>query len=87
MITCALEVCDEPFRSMATTMVEVCAYAGTGHVLKIQKLLHICSDHYEPEKVGTGGGGSGGVHSKVFWMVKMKLSNRFVKYYIIKLEV
>ena len=52
VITCALEVCDEPFRSMATTMVEVCAYAGTGHVLKIQKLLHICSDHYEPEKVG-----------------------------------
>ncbi|XP_037070345.1 LOW QUALITY PROTEIN: 26S proteasome non-ATPase regulatory subunit 2-like [Pollicipes pollicipes] len=50
VITCALEVCDEPFRSMATTMVEVCAYAGTGHVLKIQKLLHICSDHYEPEK-------------------------------------
>jgi len=50
VITCALEVCDEPFRSMASTMVEVCAYAGTGNVLKIQKLLHICSDHYEPEK-------------------------------------
>jgi 26S proteasome regulatory subunit N1 len=29
-------------------MVEICAYAGTGNVLKIQHLLHICSDHYEP---------------------------------------
>jgi hypothetical protein len=34
------------------TLVEVCAYAGTGNVLKVQKLLHICSEHYEPaEKV------------------------------------
>jgi 26S proteasome regulatory subunit N1 len=34
------------------TLVEVCAYAGTGNVLKIQNLLHICSEHYEPaEKV------------------------------------
>ncbi|XP_044728388.1 26S proteasome non-ATPase regulatory subunit 2-like [Chrysoperla carnea] len=43
----ALEVIPEPFKSMATTLVEVCAYAGTGNVLKIQQLLHICSEHYE----------------------------------------
>lgn len=43
-----LEVLAEPFNSMATTMVEICAYAGTGNVLKIQHLLHICSEHYEP---------------------------------------
>ncbi|KAL7731870.1 hypothetical protein ACLKA6_017447 [Drosophila palustris] len=42
-----LEVLEEPQRSMATTMVDICAYAGTGNVLKIQQLLHICSDHYE----------------------------------------
>jgi len=42
-----LEVLEEPHRSMATTMVDICAYAGTGNVLKIQQLLHICSDHYE----------------------------------------
>ncbi|XP_037933411.1 26S proteasome non-ATPase regulatory subunit 2 [Teleopsis dalmanni] len=42
-----LEVLDEPYRSMAVTMVDICAYAGTGNVLKIQQLLHICSDHYE----------------------------------------
>ena len=23
------------------------AYAGTGDVLKIQKMLHLCSEHYE----------------------------------------
>ena len=33
---------------MSMTLVEVCAYAGTGNVLKIQHLLHICSEHYEP---------------------------------------
>ncbi|CAD5220072.1 unnamed protein product [Bursaphelenchus okinawaensis] len=37
----------EPFGSMVSTLVDVCAYAGTGNVLKIQKLLHICSEHYE----------------------------------------
>ncbi|KAL9904045.1 regulatory particle non-ATPase 1 [Glossina fuscipes fuscipes] len=42
-----LEVLDEPYKSMAITMVDICAYAGTGNVLKIQQLLHICSDHYE----------------------------------------
>lgn len=52
-VIAALEVIAEPFKSMATTMVDICAYAGTGNVLKIQRLLHICSDHYEtpvPEK-------------------------------------
>ncbi|XP_005187604.1 26S proteasome non-ATPase regulatory subunit 2 [Musca domestica] len=42
-----LEVVEEPYKSMAMTMVDICAYAGTGNVLKIQQLLHICSDHYE----------------------------------------
>lgn len=45
-IIAALEVISEPFRSMATTMVEICAYAGTGNVLKVQQLLHICSEHW-----------------------------------------
>ncbi|KAL1493428.1 hypothetical protein ABEB36_011485 [Hypothenemus hampei] len=46
-IIAALEVIPEPFKSMATIMVDVCAYAGTGNVLKVQHLLHICSEHYE----------------------------------------
>ena len=54
-IIAALEVIPEPFKSMSMTLVEVCAYAGTGNVLKIQNLLHICSEHYEPaEKVSSG---------------------------------
>ncbi|XP_053694982.1 26S proteasome non-ATPase regulatory subunit 2 [Sabethes cyaneus] len=47
-VIAALEIIQEPFRSMAKTMVEICAYAGTGNVLKIQQLLHLCSEHYEP---------------------------------------
>jgi 26S proteasome regulatory subunit N1 len=46
----ALEVIPEPFKQIAVTLVEICAYAGTGNVLKIQQLLHICSEHYEQEK-------------------------------------
>merc|ERR1711971_990750 len=46
----ALAVLPDPFKSMAMTMVDICAYAGTGNVLKIQSLLHICSGHFEPEK-------------------------------------
>lgn len=30
-----------------TLIVEICAYAGTGNVLKVQKMLHTCSDHLE----------------------------------------
>merc|ERR1712136_252387 len=50
-VVLALEVLTEPFKSMASTMVEVCAFAGTGNVLRIQRLLHICSEHHEtPDK-------------------------------------
>ncbi|XP_055637853.1 26S proteasome non-ATPase regulatory subunit 2 [Toxorhynchites rutilus septentrionalis] len=52
-VIAALEIIQEPFRSMATTMVEICAYAGTGNVLKIQQLLHLCSEHYEPAATET----------------------------------
>ncbi|KAK0406710.1 hypothetical protein QR680_018750 [Steinernema hermaphroditum] len=40
----------EPFGSMISTLVDVCAYAGTGNVLKIQSLLHLCAEHYEPKE-------------------------------------
>ncbi|XP_052227644.1 26S proteasome non-ATPase regulatory subunit 2-like [Dreissena polymorpha] len=43
----ALEVVSEPLKSMAYMLVDVCAYAGTGNVLKIQQLLHLCSEHDE----------------------------------------
>lgn len=31
----------------AAATVEMCAYAGTGNVLKVQNMLHTCSDHLE----------------------------------------
>ncbi|GMT25054.1 hypothetical protein PFISCL1PPCAC_16351, partial [Pristionchus fissidentatus] len=40
----------EPFGSMFATLIDVCAYAGTGNVLKIQHLLHLCSEHYETKE-------------------------------------
>uniref|UniRef100_A0A8C7U006 26S proteasome non-ATPase regulatory subunit 2 n=1 Tax=Oncorhynchus mykiss TaxID=8022 RepID=A0A8C7U006_ONCMY len=46
----ALQVVPEPFRSFANTLVDVCAYAGSGNVLKVQQLLHICSEHYEAKE-------------------------------------
>jgi len=46
----ALEVIPEPFKDIATTLVEICAYAGTGNVLKIQQLLSVCSEHWEQDK-------------------------------------
>jgi len=46
-VSSTLTVISEPYRSMAMTLVDICAYAGTGNVLKIQNLLHICSEHHE----------------------------------------
>jgi len=42
-----LETVPEPFKGFAVTLVEACAYAGTGNVLKIQEFLHTCSDTEE----------------------------------------
>jgi len=49
-VTELLQVVPEPFRGFATVLAEACAYAGTGNVLKIQEMLHICSDTGEGEK-------------------------------------
>ncbi|XP_076353645.1 regulatory particle non-ATPase 1 [Tachypleus tridentatus] len=46
-VIAALEVVPDPFKSMAMTLVDICSYAGTGNVLKVQHLLHVCSEHYE----------------------------------------
>ena len=64
----ALKAVPEPFSSFATVLLEICAYAGmvimrgvanytvvigTGNVLKIQSLLHICSEYFgEDDKEG-----------------------------------
>lgn len=40
----ALEVLPESFKSFAKITLEMCAFAGSGDVIVIQKLLHICSE-------------------------------------------
>jgi len=48
----AIQVVPDPLRGFATVLLEACAYAGTGNVLKIQQMLHICTDSEEAEKKG-----------------------------------
>ncbi|KAI1301580.1 26S proteasome non-ATPase regulatory subunit 2 [Halotydeus destructor] len=38
---------NQPFKDMSKTLLDICAYAATGNVLKIQQLLHICSEKQE----------------------------------------
>ncbi|KAJ3309947.1 proteasome regulatory particle base subunit [Boothiomyces sp. JEL0838] len=45
-----LKAIENPLAKQTEVMVEICAYAGTGNVLKVQKMLHHCNDHLDPEK-------------------------------------
>lgn len=40
---------EESIGKVARVMVEVCAHAGTGNVLKVQEMLHICTEQYDNE--------------------------------------
>ena len=42
-----MKAIDHPMAKPAAVLAEVCAWAGTGTVLKLQELLHICNDHIE----------------------------------------
>jgi len=42
-----LKAIDHPMSKPASVLAEICAWAGTGAVLKLQQLLHICNDHIE----------------------------------------
>ena len=45
-----------PHKGMAdfvSLIMETCAYAGSGNVLKIQRLMHICAEHKTDEKEST----------------------------------
>jgi len=48
LVTCK----SEAFIKVAKTVLETCAYAGTGNVLKVQSLLHACSEHVDPDAEG-----------------------------------
>src|SRR5699024_3834132 len=60
----ALEVIqNQQFKAMAKTIVEICAYAATGNVLKIQSLLHICSNTKEEGEEGASNAANGSTGS------------------------
>ncbi|KAK3180447.1 proteasome regulatory particle base subunit [Lecanicillium sp. MT-2017a] len=42
-----LKVVEHPMAKPTAVLAEICAWAGTGAVLKIQELLHICNEHKE----------------------------------------
>lgn len=42
-----LKAIDHPMSKPASVLAEICAWAGTGAVLKLQQLLHICNEHIE----------------------------------------
>lgn len=44
-----LKALDHPMSKPTIVLAEVCAWAGTGAVLKIQHLLHICNEHFEED--------------------------------------
>ncbi|ORY98108.1 armadillo-type protein [Syncephalastrum racemosum] len=45
-----LKAIEHPLGKQAEVLVEVLSYAGTGNVLKVQKMLHLCNDHIDKEK-------------------------------------
>ena len=40
---------NKKFAEFLSLVVETCAYSGSGNVLKIQKLLHLCAEHNKEE--------------------------------------
>lgn len=42
-----LKAIDHPMAASASVLADVCAWAGTGAVLKVQELLHMCNEHIE----------------------------------------
>ncbi|KAF1964643.1 26S proteasome regulatory complex, non-ATPase subcomplex, Rpn1 subunit [Bimuria novae-zelandiae CBS 107.79] len=44
-----LKALDHPMSKPTSVLAEVCAWAGTGNVLKVQQLLHICNEHIEED--------------------------------------
>lgn len=41
---------NERIRRFATTVLDTCAYAGSGNVLKVQEMLAMCGEHIDAEE-------------------------------------
>jgi len=44
-----IKAIEHPIKTQAGVLVDVCSYAGTGNVLKIQNMLHLCNEHVNTE--------------------------------------
>ncbi|KZT61679.1 26S proteasome regulatory complex, non-ATPase subcomplex, Rpn1 subunit [Calocera cornea HHB12733] len=44
-----LRAIDHPLAKQAQILVDICAFAGTSNVLKVQQMLHYCTDHITKE--------------------------------------
>jgi 26S proteasome regulatory subunit N1 len=42
-----LKAIDHPIAKTAQILVDVCSFAGTGNVLKVQAMLHHCDEHID----------------------------------------
>ncbi|KAJ9132544.1 26S proteasome regulatory subunit RPN1 [Pleurostoma richardsiae] len=49
-----LKAVDHPAAKPTAILAEICAWAGTGAVLKIQELLHLCNEHIEESEEKKG---------------------------------
>lgn len=49
-----LKAIDHPMAKPSSVLASVCAWAGTGTVLKLQELLHICNEYIEDEEEKKG---------------------------------
>ncbi|EON98913.1 putative 26s proteasome regulatory subunit rpn-1 protein [Phaeoacremonium minimum UCRPA7] len=49
-----LKAVDHPTAKPTAVLAEICAWAGTGAVLKIQELLHVCNEHIEESEEKKG---------------------------------
>lgn len=49
-----MEICktleNQKFSEFIELVIETCAYAGSGNVLKVQKMLHLCAEHKKEAK-------------------------------------
>ncbi|KAJ3410476.1 proteasome regulatory particle base subunit [Chytridiales sp. JEL 0842] len=44
-----LKAIEHPLAKTVGVLVDVCSYIGTGNVLKVQSMLHLCNDHLEAD--------------------------------------
>ncbi|KAJ1568792.1 proteasome regulatory particle base subunit, partial [Cladochytrium tenue] len=45
-----LKAIEHPLGKLSGVIVEILSFIGTGNVLKVQQMLHLCSDHLDPTK-------------------------------------